>query len=102
MDPTVAFRGFLEQVEGALVTQLGGPQPVAPGSLIEAARHLCLGAGKRARPLLVKIFGDTLGVPEERLVDAAVAAELIHAASLLHDDVVDAGMFRRGRPTANA
>ena len=75
---------------------------MAPGSLIEAARHLCLGGGKRARPLLVKIFGDTLGVPETKLVDAAVAAELIHAASLLHDDVVDAGMFRRGKPTVNA
>jgi geranylgeranyl pyrophosphate synthase len=102
MDPTVAFRGFLDQVEDVLVAQLGGREPVAPGSLLEAARHLCLGGGKRARPLLVKIFGDTLGLPESRLVDAAVAAELIHAASLLHDDVVDAGMFRRGKPTANA
>jgi geranylgeranyl pyrophosphate synthase len=41
-------------------------------------------------------------VPEAKLVDAAVAAELIHAASLLHDDVVDNGMFRRGKPTVNA
>lgn len=102
MDPQVAFRPFLEQVEASLLTQLGGPSPRAGDTLIQAARHLCLNGGKRARPMLVKIFGDTLGVPSEKLVEAAVSAELIHAASLLHDDVVDNGMFRRGKPTVNA
>jgi heptaprenyl diphosphate synthase len=102
MDAHVAFRPFLEQVEASLVAQLGGPEPRPEDTLLQAARHLCLGGGKRARPMLVKIFGDTLGVPSERLVGAAVAAELIHAASLLHDDVVDNGMFRRGKPTVNA
>ncbi len=68
-----------------------------------AARHLCLGGGgKRARPLLVKIFGSACDAPPEALVQIAVAAELVHSASLLHDDVVDAGMYRRGRPTVNA
>jgi geranylgeranyl pyrophosphate synthase len=52
--------------------------------------------------MLMKIFGDTLGVPEDKLVQPAVSAELIHGASLLHDDVVDTGMFRRGKPTVNA
>lgn len=102
MDPTVAFRGFLAQVEQSIVAQLGGETPAPEQTLITAARHLCLGGGKRARPMLVKIFGDTLGVPDAKLVEAAVSAELIHAASLLHDDVVDTGMFRRGKPTVNA
>ncbi len=102
MDPSIAFRSFLEQVESLLLTQLGGPTPRPEDTLMEAARHLCLNGGKRARPMLVKIFGDTLGVPDSKLVDAAVAAELIHASSLLHDDVVDNGMFRRGKPTVNA
>jgi octaprenyl-diphosphate synthase len=102
MDPSVAFKDFLSQVESQIVSQLGGETPRPEDTLISAARHLCLGGGKRARPMLVKIFGDTLGVPEAKLVDAAVAAELIHASSLLHDDVVDNGMFRRGRPTVNA
>jgi geranylgeranyl pyrophosphate synthase len=101
MDPSVAFRPFLEQVESSLLTQLGGPNPRPEDTLVQAARHLCLGGGKRARPMLMKIFGDTLGVPDAKLVDAAVSAELIHAASLLHDDVVDNGMFRRGKPTVN-
>lgn len=102
MDPQVAFRPFIEQVEASLLTQLGGPTPRESDTLIQAARHLCLNGGKRARPMLVKIFGDTLGVSSDRLVEAAVSAELIHAASLLHDDVVDNGMFRRGKPTVNA
>lgn len=102
MDPTVAFRGFLLEVEEALRAQLGGSSPGGRDTLTQAARHLCLSGGKRARPLLLKIFGETLGVEDARLVDAGVAVELIHAASLLHDDVVDAGMYRRGRPTVNA
>lgn len=102
MEPTVAFKSYLHQVEQLLVEHLGGEQPPADDTLTTAARHLVLGAGKRARPLLVKIFGETLRVPEAKLVDAGVAAELIHAASLLHDDVVDAGMYRRGKPTVNA
>ena len=102
MDAFASFQPFLLQVENQLTAQLGGETPRPEDTLLLAARHLCLKAGKRARPMLVKIFGDTLGVPESKLVDCAVAAELIHAASLLHDDVVDNGMFRRGKPTVNA
>lgn len=102
MDTYAAFRPFLEKVEQAVLAQLGGPNPGPEDTLAMAARHLCLGGGKRARPMLMKIFGDTLGVPEDKLVQAAVSAELIHGASLLHDDVVDTGMFRRGKPTVNA
>jgi octaprenyl-diphosphate synthase len=70
---------------------------------MEAARHLCIGTGgKRARPMLVRLFGAVVQAPAPQLVDIALGAELIHSASLLHDDVVDAGMFRRGRPTVNA
>jgi octaprenyl-diphosphate synthase len=101
MDTFAAFKPFLAQVETQITGQLGGDEPKADDTLILAARHLVLKAGKRARPMLMKIFGDTLGVAENKLIDPAVAAELIHAASLLHDDVVDNGMFRRGKPTVN-
>ncbi len=70
--------------------------------LLEAARGLCLAGGKRARPWLAWLLGSALGAPEDGLLDLAVAAECIHAASLLHDDVVDEGTERRGIPTANA
>ncbi len=97
---------FLEVVEqrigAALVDGDAGPG-VKGDTLMEAARHLVMGGGgKRARPMLVRFFGDAVGAPSERLIEAAVSAELIHSASLLHDDVVDGGMFRRSRPTVNA
>jgi heptaprenyl diphosphate synthase len=97
------FLGRVEQrLNAALADGDAGPD-VKGDTLMEAARHLCLGGGgKRARPMLVRLFGDAAGVAAERLVEVAVSAELIHSASLLHDDVVDAGMFRRGRPTVNA
>lgn len=106
MDTAGKLAHFLELVEQRLGSALadGDAGPGVTGdTLMEAARHLCLGSGgKRARPMLVSLFGDAVDLPSERLVEVAVAAELIHSASLLHDDVVDAGMFRRGRPTVNA
>ncbi len=97
---------FLGHVEQTLGDALAEPSPDGPldgETLLGAARHLCIGAGgKRVRPLMVRLFADACGSPPEHLVDVAVAAELIHSASLLHDDVVDGGMFRRGRPTVNA
>lgn len=58
-------------------------------------------AAKRARPQLVFHFGRCVGVDSSQLVHFAVAAELVHTASLLHDDVVDEGTERRNRPTVN-
>ena len=70
--------------------------------LEEAARHLCLADGaKRTRPRLVQLFAKAVDAPADVAIDVAVSAELIHAASLLHDDVIDEGSQRRGQPTAN-
>jgi heptaprenyl diphosphate synthase len=99
-------KGYLGDVEQTLSAALADatPEGQPPGDMImTAARHLCVGGGgKRIRPLLVHHFGAALGLDAARLVEVGAAAELIHSASLLHDDVVDAGMFRRGRPTVNS
>ena len=64
--------------------------------------------GKRLRPLLVLLAAESAGGPapsatgEERLVRAAVAVELVHSATLVHDDLIDGAMLRRGRPTVAA
>lgn len=73
-----------------------------PRILRDAAAHLCFAGGKRARPRLVYLFGEAVGAPEEALEDVALTAELIHTASLVHDDIIDEGTTRRGRPTVNA
>jgi geranylgeranyl diphosphate synthase type II len=70
-------------------------------TLTAAMRYAVLGGGKRLRPLLVYAAGRALGVPLAHLDHAAVALELIHAYSLVHDDLpaMDDDDLRRGRPT---
>jgi geranylgeranyl diphosphate synthase, type II len=76
-----------------------------PGTarLGEAMRYSALGGGKRLRPVLVYATGEALGAAPELLDDAAVAVELIHAYSLVHDDLpaMDDDDLRRGRPTCH-
>jgi len=66
-------------------------------------RYAVLGGGKRVRPLLVYLTGEALGAPPERLDAPAAAVELIHAYSLIHDDLpaMDDDDLRRGRPTCH-
>jgi heptaprenyl diphosphate synthase len=100
---------FLAEVEERLATAFEGTAngsgvepPAGANVLEEAARHLCLADGaKRTRPRLVQLFAKAVEAPPDVAVDVAVSAELIHAASLLHDDVIDEGSQRRGQPTAN-
>ena len=68
------------------------------------AEYIVSGGGKRLRPLLVFLSAQALGAdPKSGLViDLAATVELIHTATLLHDDVVDESALRRGRATANA
>jgi len=106
LETAVDLEAFVADVEAALTAALddgthAGPE--GPEVLMEAARNLILaGAAKRARPRLTFLFGRAIDAPVDALVDVAVAGELIHAGSLLHDDVVDGAETRRGRPTANA
>lgn len=63
--------------------------------------HTLDAGGKRIRPALALLAGRAVGEVNERTFEVAAAVELIHLASLLHDDVVDASPMRRGRPTAH-
>jgi farnesyl diphosphate synthase len=79
------------------------PDTVVPQRLHAAQRYGALGPGKRIRPALVYATAETLGVPLERVDGAACAVELIHAYSLVHDDLpaMDDDDLRRGRPTCH-
>jgi len=76
---------------------------VAVARLHAAMRYSVLGGGKRLRPLLVYVSGVCFGAPLERLDAPAAAVELIHAYSLIHDDLpaMDDDDLRRGRPSCH-
>lgn len=76
---------------------LGGEEPTA--QLLAGAFRK---GGKRIRPVLVLLAAETFGGPVDRAVDVAAGVELIHMASLLHDDVVDHASTRRGNPTLHS
>lgn len=88
--------------EAALERMLPPPATV-PAVLHEAMRYAVLGGGKRVRPLLVYAAGELADAPAAALDAAAVAVELIHAYSLVHDDLpcMDDDVLRRGKPTVH-
>jgi farnesyl diphosphate synthase len=80
------------------------PQPdIAPQRLHAAMRYSVLGGGKRVRPLLAFAAGDLVGADVRRTDIVAAAVELIHAYSLVHDDMpcMDDDELRRGKPTCH-
>ena len=76
---------------------------VAPARLHEAMRYATLEGGKRVRPLLAFAAGEVSGAAPERVEIAAAAVEMIHAYSLVHDDMpcMDDDVLRRGKPTVH-
>jgi geranylgeranyl pyrophosphate synthase len=80
----------------------------AGAPLASHANATVTAGGKRLRPLLVVLAAESAGGPpdtadgEERLVRAAVAVELVHSATLVHDDLIDGAQLRRGHPTVAA
>ncbi|MDH3586545.1 MAG: polyprenyl synthetase family protein [Gammaproteobacteria bacterium] len=91
---------YASRVEAKLDTVMPGSE-VKPVRLHEAMRYAIFNGGKRVRPLLVYAAGECLGVPEAQLDSPAAAIELIHAFSLVHDDLpaMDDDDLRRGMPT---
>ena len=79
------------------------PEQYAPQQLHRAMRYAVLGGGKRLRPMLVYATGVALGAAPAQLDAAAAAVEIIHAYSLVHDDLpaMDDDSLRRGRPTCH-
>ncbi|MBV9360294.1 MAG: polyprenyl synthetase family protein [Betaproteobacteria bacterium] len=100
------FQAWMGGVQARMETVLARVLPaphVAPARLHQAMRYATLEGGKRVRPLLVFAAGDLAGAPAERLELAAAAVELIHAYSLVHDDLpcMDDDVLRRGKPTVH-
>jgi farnesyl diphosphate synthase len=92
----------LQRTDAVLQKVLPAPA-IAPQRLHEAMRYAVLGGGKRVRPLLAYAAGEVADADIERVAIAGAAVELIHAYSLVHDDLpcMDDDDLRRGRPTCH-
>jgi farnesyl diphosphate synthase len=104
--PRVEFRDWTAGVQARVERALDRVLPAAadaPQRLHEAMRYAVLGAGKRVRPLLAFAAGEAARAAPERLDAVACAVELLHAYSLVHDDLpcMDDDALRRGKPTVH-
>jgi octaprenyl-diphosphate synthase len=72
------------------------------GPIAEISRYLIAAGGKRVRPALLLLTARALGEVTDSTIRLATVVELIHNATLVHDDVIDGSDTRRGRPSANA
>lgn len=106
--PTVAtdFQRWAGERQALLEGRLAELLPtveIAPARLHEAMRYAVLGGGKRVRPLLSCAAGELANASLERVLIAGAAVELMHAYSLVHDDLpcMDDDVLRRGKPTCH-
>lgn len=88
--------GELNEVEARLEQLLQSSIAIIP----ELGGQLAFAGGKRFRPLVTLLAARAVGFIDPVRVTIAAVGELLHTATLLHDDVIDSGEFRRGRPTA--
>lgn len=101
-----SFAECLKHWQALTETALEGYLPPAsqsPSRLHEAMRYSVLGGGKRVRPALVYATAEAIGLTQSSVIAAACSVELIHAYSLIHDDLpaMDDDDLRRGRPTCH-
>lgn len=85
-------------VEQRMVAQADHHHP----ELQAALNHLVISGGKRVRPAVTLLTGEMLGGDQEHLITLAAAIEMLHTATLVHDDLIDGSLLRRGIPTLNA
>ena len=95
---TTLVAGDLHACNRAIVARMDSPVALIP----QLAAHIVAAGGKRLRPMLTLAAAQMCGYAGERHVRLAACVEFIHTATLLHDDVVDESVLRRGLASANA
>jgi len=103
---SVTFQDWMKNIQADTERDLSAYLPAAdalPAKLHDAMRYAVLDGGKRVRPLLVQAAGLLFGADAGALSRAAAAVEMIHAYSLVHDDMpcMDDDALRRGKPTVH-
>lgn len=105
-EPMQSFIDWMRQVQADMEIALAKVLPAetsTPARLHQAMRYAVLDGGKRVRPLLVFAAGELFSAPVAIVQSAAAAVEMIHAYSLVHDDMpcMDNDVLRRGKPTVH-
>lgn len=102
MTTTVSFLSSVQEelraVEALMSVQADGYHP----DLGTAMDLIISAGGKRIRPALTILTGKLLGAPHGKLISMATAIEMLHTATLVHDDLIDGALLRRGMPTLNS
>ena len=88
----------IKLVEERMLTQSDGHH----SAVVAALHHLLSSGGKRIRVVVTLLTGKMLGADSDKLVTLAAAIESLHTATLVHDDLIDGALIRRGIPTLNA
>ena len=98
LSTTILIEKSIEKVEARMRAQANDRHP----DLRAALDNLLAAGGKRIRPKLVLLTGNMFGADPERLITLAAAIEMLHTATLVHDDLIDGSLMRRGNETINA
>ena len=85
----------------AIEQELGRDAVSSVDAITEIAEYLRVGGGKRIRPSLLLLSGKVLGYNGRGMIRLGAVVELVHTATLVHDDIIDGADTRRGRPSAN-
>jgi geranylgeranyl diphosphate synthase type II len=93
-----AFEETLKQIENELLTV---SFPKSPENLYDPLRYFLTLGGKRVRPVLTLMGADLFGVHPSMALNAALAVEVFHNFSLIHDDIMDEAPLRRNKPTVH-
>ncbi len=94
----VPIQTALQEVDTVLHSQADDAQP----DLHAAVEHLLSSGGKRMRPVVGLLTGQMLDADHDKLISISAAVEMLHTATLVHDDLIDGALLRRGMPTLNA
>ena len=98
----VGFLSYLEdkliKVDQKMMSRSEGYHP----DLTAALEHLMNSGGKRIRPIVTLLMGALFGADEEKLISLSASIEMLHTATLVHDDLIDGALLRRGNPTLNS
>lgn len=94
----ITIQPKISLIENKMISQTDGYHP----DLKAALKVILSSGGKRIRPLIILLIGDLLNGPNDQLINLATAIELLHTATLIHDDLIDGAFLRRGVPTLNS